>query len=312
VDEAVDHLYAVPLEEFVKERTRLSRELRKQDRSAAAELAKLPKPSAAAWALNHIAREDPEAMGDWLATADALREASNRAAELGGDTVRGAMAAHRKSTQQLTEVVREQARPGGKALSEAMLGRVRSLLQAATADEEMAERLRAGRITEEGPEDEAAGEEEEIVWTAAPRTKPPRGTAKTKAEPEKDEDVPAKPRRRKAEPEEDEADRPRPRRRKAAEPAESEEDARAARLAELERLEQETEAEVEHLRRAAERADATATAAEARAEEARKALHRSESEAEAARAEAGDVRDAAEAAERDLQQVRQRLRKARD
>ena len=154
MDDAVDHLYAVPLEEFVKERTRLSRELRKQDRSAAAELAKLPKPSAPAWALNHIAREDPEAMGEWLGTADALREASNRAAELGGDTVRGAMGAHRESTRRLTEVVREQARPGGKELSEAMLRRVTTLLQAATADEEVAERLRAGRITEDAAEDD--------------------------------------------------------------------------------------------------------------------------------------------------------------
>jgi hypothetical protein len=226
VDEAVDHLYAVPLEEFVKERTRLSRELRKQDRDAAAELAKLPKPTAPAWALNHIAREDPDAMGEWLGTADALREASNRAAELGGDTVRGAMAAHRESTRQLTEVVREQARPGGRELSEAMLRRVGTLLQSATADEELAERLRAGRITEDAPED-STEDSDEIVWTAAP--------------------APKKPKRRKPEPE------PEP---------EPEEDPRAARLAELERLEAETEEEATRLRAAAEESEARAEEAD--------------------------------------------------
>ncbi|MCW3062993.1 MAG: hypothetical protein JWN32_165, partial [Solirubrobacterales bacterium] len=58
VQAAVDQLYAVPLEEFVPERTRLAKELRAQgEETAAAELAKLPKPTAAAWALNHVARE---------------------------------------------------------------------------------------------------------------------------------------------------------------------------------------------------------------------------------------------------------------
>jgi hypothetical protein len=272
VDEAVDHLYAVPLEDFVAERTRLSRELRKRDRSAAAELAKLPKPSAPAWALNHVAREEPEAMGDWLATADALREASNRAAEVGGDTVRGAMAAHRDSTARLTAVVRDVARPGGRELSEPMLRRVGALLQAATADEEMAERLRAGRITEEAPEDAAEPESEEIVWTAAPAPK--------KAKPAK-------------------------RSKKAREPEpEPEEDPRAARLAELERLEAETEAEAGRLREAADEAGE-------RAGEAEKALKRARSEAEAARAAAGDAEDAAAAAERELKQIRQRLKRSR-
>lgn len=287
VDEAVDHLYAVPLEDFVAERTRLSRELRTRDRSAAAELAKLPKPSAPAWALNHVAREEPDAIGDWLATADALREASNRAAEVGGDTVRGAMAAHRESTSQLTAVVRDVARPGGRELSEPMLRRVGAMLQAATADEEVAELLRAGRITEEAPEEAGDSEPEEIVWTAtpAPKKKPAKRSAKAARSPA------AKSRRGGAAA-------------KEAPPAEPEEDPKAARLAELERLEAETEAEAGRLREAA------AEAGE-RAGEADKALKRAQSEAEAARAAAGDAEDAAAAAERELKQIRQRLKRSR-
>jgi hypothetical protein len=280
VDEAVDHLYAVPLEEFVSERTRLSRELRKRDRSAAAELAKLPKPSAPAWALNRVAREEPDAIGEWLGTADALREASNRASEVGGDTVRGAMAAHRDSTSRLTAVVREVARPGGRELSEPMLRRVGALLQAATADEEVAELLRAGRITEEAPDDEAGDDAEEIVWTAAPAPK------------------------QKQKPRAKSGPKSRPKRAEPDEPEEPEEDPRAARLAELERLEGETEEEATRLRAAAEEAGE-------RAEDAKKALKRAQSEADAAKGAAGDAKDAAAAAERELKQIRQRLRRAR-
>src|SRR5215216_3557299 len=55
--------------------------------------------------------------------------------------------------------VREKARPNGRELSEPMVDRVRDLLQAATADPEAAERLRAGRAVEgaDEQEPEAAG-----------------------------------------------------------------------------------------------------------------------------------------------------------
>ena len=144
-DAAVDRLQAVPLEDFVAERTRLAKELRKGgDRPAAAELAKLPKPTPPAWALNHFAREQPEAMGAWLDVAAALRDESAAP----GSGLREAMAAHRDATVQLVKAVRDLARPNGRALSEPMVERVRALLQIALTDAEQAERLRAGRITE--------------------------------------------------------------------------------------------------------------------------------------------------------------------
>src|SRR4051794_3226524 len=147
---AIDVLYATPLDGFVAERTRLAKELRAAgDREGAAELAKLPKPSAAAWALNHVARCDPASVEAWLDAAADLREASAHAAEVGGDAIRSAMAAHRDATVRLTQVVADEARPGGRALSAAMLDRVRALLQAATVDAVLAERLRAGHVSEQ-------------------------------------------------------------------------------------------------------------------------------------------------------------------
>src|SRR5215218_9414738 len=155
LQDAVDQLQAVPLEDFVAERKRLAKELRSAgDRDAAAELAKLPKPSAPAWALNHVAREEPAAVADWLGATGALRDASTHADRSSGDALRAAMAAHREATRQLLATVREQARPNGRPLTEPMLDRVRDLLQAATADEARAELLRAGRAIE-GDEDAA-------------------------------------------------------------------------------------------------------------------------------------------------------------
>jgi len=129
LEAAVDLLHAVPLEDFVAERKRLAKELRAAgDGAAAAELAKLPKPSAPAWALNHVAREQPQAIGDWLDAAAALRDASTHADRTTGDVLRSAMAAHRDATRRLLATVRDEARPNGRALSEPMVDRMRDLL----------------------------------------------------------------------------------------------------------------------------------------------------------------------------------------
>ena len=58
--EVVDHLYGLPLEEFTRQRDLAARELRRGgDREGAGEIAKLPKPTPAAWTANQVARERP-------------------------------------------------------------------------------------------------------------------------------------------------------------------------------------------------------------------------------------------------------------
>ena len=269
-----DRLFAVPLEEFVEERKRLARELRAAgDKDAAAAVAKLPKPTPPAWALNLLAREEPDAVGDWLAAAEALRDASARP----GKGLREAMAAHRDATRSLVALARDRAQPGGKRLSEAMLERVRALLQETTVEEERAEALRAGRITE--GDDEALG---------APR---PLRTKEARAAKAADEEARAE-RRRAAE------DR-------AAEQAEREE---AKRVAELERRIGEAAAEVERLRESAVELERAAQAADERLAEAERTLARTESEAAAARDAASEAAAATSAAERDLRQLSRQLR----
>ena len=185
---AIDELYAAPLEAFTAERTRLARELREAgERPAAAEVAKLPKPSPPAWALNHVAREQPQTVAAWLESARALRDASANAAQVGGDAIRAASADHRAATAGLLALVRV-VEPGGKRLSEPMLDRVRLLLHAATADAEVAERLRAARLTEETASAAA-------LPAGGPAAAPPTGAA-TPAEPAVDREAEARARRR--------------------------------------------------------------------------------------------------------------------
>lgn len=272
LETAVDQLHAVPLEDFVAERKRLAKELRGAgERESAAQLAKLPKPSAPAWALNQLAREQPESLGEWLGAAEALRDASARADRSSGDMLRAAMAAHRDATRRLLAGLREHARPNGRKLSEPMLDRVRELLQAATADPARAEQLRGGRVVED---------DAEAPELPAPAATPKRAAKKPDGGETKDRET----------------------------RAEKERAERAAKArAELEALVAAAEERLAELHEAAEERGAAAEQAEERLEEARRTLHRSESEAAAALQAAEEAADAVEQGERELRTLNAKL-----
>jgi hypothetical protein len=275
---ALDRLAAVPLEDFVAERKRLAKELRGAgDRDAAAEVAKLPKPTPPAWALNHLAREDPAALDQWLAAAEALRHASTHAAEVGGDELRAAMAAHRDATRSLLGAVRDRV-----PLSDPMQERVRALLQAATADPEVAARLRSGRIVEGAAESDAPPAAEPAPAPAIPKRRPGRESDEQRAARERAE---------------------------AEARAAAEERAAQAR-ADLERRAGAASAELERLRDVAAERETAAAAAEERLEEARRTLTRSESELSAARSAQDDARAAVADAEREVRTLIAQLRGA--
>ena len=321
----VDRLFAVPLEDFVAERKQVAKELRDAgDREAAAEVAKLPKPTPPAWALNQLAREEPDAIGAWLDAAEELRDVSADP----GAGLREAMAAHRDATRTLLAVVRDRARPGGKPLSDPMLERVRALLQAATVDAAVGEALRAGRVVEsdeqpmflagEGGGGGGAKSRDSASTAAAEgggggRGAKSRASASTAAgEGGKGagrgssrgggKASAAKGSGRGAPSRADE--------RRAAKEREAERKAkeRADRLAELEKHISAAEEELVGLRETAAERDAAVAGADARLEDARRALNRTESEAAAAHDAADEARDAVATAERDLRQLTRQLR----
>jgi hypothetical protein len=285
LEQAVDQLHAAPLEDFVAERKRLAKELREAgEREAAAALAKFPKPTPPAWALNNLAREEPETVTAWLDAVAELREATEGADKSTGDAVRAAIAGHRDATRALLAAVRDKTRPNGRKLPEPMLDRVRDLLGAATADAELGELLRAGRIVE-GADDDAE-EEGELLWGAemAGPAKPRRSSRASKRGGSSDAAA----------------------ERRAAKEQEAREREEAER-AELERLVADAEERLAELQEAAEKRAIAAAEAEEKLEEAQRTLHRSESEAADAREAAAEAADTAEQVERELRALTAKL-----
>src|SRR4051812_47981478 len=145
-----DDLYGLPLEEFTAARDAAARELRRAgDREAAAELAKLPKPTPAAWAANQLARNEPELIRAMLEAGDELREAQAEAVGgAGGAALREAAAAERHAVDAAMAGAAG-FNPSGRPLSRAMADRLRATLHAAAADDEIREALAAGRLVAE-------------------------------------------------------------------------------------------------------------------------------------------------------------------
>jgi hypothetical protein len=121
----VDDLYALPLNEFTAARNKLAKEA--SDKS----IAKLKKPSVAAWALNQAARDHKGDVARFLHAAATARDAAGRS-----------------TLQELREAEADVRRAALAALGRGatQLGAVNELLAAAAADEGVGEVLRAGRL----------------------------------------------------------------------------------------------------------------------------------------------------------------------
>jgi len=74
VDRAADELYGLSLEEFVPRRDALVRELRGAGQKDDAEMIKrMPKPTAPAWVVNQLARQEPDAVRELIDAGQELR-----------------------------------------------------------------------------------------------------------------------------------------------------------------------------------------------------------------------------------------------
>ncbi len=148
----VDDLYGLPLDQFVPERTALSRELRKAgERERAGEVAALKKPSVAAWAVNQLVRTQRKGVTELLEAGDALRAAQDDVLAGRGDarSLRAAVDGERTAVQKLTDAARGLLSSGGDELSATIIERVADTLHAAALDDEAREQVREGRLERE-------------------------------------------------------------------------------------------------------------------------------------------------------------------
>ncbi|MGH2705224.1 MAG: hypothetical protein ACRDJ4_09040 [Actinomycetota bacterium] len=143
-EDALDELYAAPLEQFVSTRDALVRRLRDGgDPEAAARVAKLRKPSVAAWAVNQVVRRHGKGIEELLRQGDRLRH-TRSAGEF-----REASRARQEAVAELLEQTAAILDDSGHGDSASVRERITQTLLAASAERAVVERLKQGRLERE-------------------------------------------------------------------------------------------------------------------------------------------------------------------
>ncbi len=145
-------LYGLPLERFTEERNAEAKRLRQDGRrDEAAEVAKLKKPSVAAWAVNQLVRTQPRDVDALLQAGDALQAAQADVVAGRGDarSLGAAAEAERAALETLTNTARGLLSSEGHELAPAKLEQVSETLHAAAIDPQARDQVRDGCLVRE-------------------------------------------------------------------------------------------------------------------------------------------------------------------
>lgn len=146
IDEVADELYGLPPEEFTAARTRYEKAAKAAgDRSAAADIRGLTKPTVTAWLANQLVRTHRSELEPLLELGGALRDATQN---LDGDQLRELSRQQQKVMYALVQQARALARTAGRSVSEDAVRGLEETLRAALADEQAAHLLLAGHLTD--------------------------------------------------------------------------------------------------------------------------------------------------------------------
>lgn len=144
-DEGVRELYAGPADTFVERRKELAKQLRSDgQREAAAEVARLRRPSRAAWALNRAVAADPDGLPALVDVGREL-EAVQRGEGGGAAELRRLAGQRREQIGRLADAAEAELGGEGAGLREKLQG----TLEAASVDPAVAEALAAGTLAKE-------------------------------------------------------------------------------------------------------------------------------------------------------------------
>jgi hypothetical protein len=137
-------LYRLPLEGFVAARTAAAKTAAADSgRDLADSVRSLPKPSAAAWAVNMLAVHRPDALSELETLGAAMRSAQE---ELDAGALRVLSQERRQLLTRVMGTAREVAEQQGRKISAAVAAEVEATLRAATVDEGAASAVRSGRL----------------------------------------------------------------------------------------------------------------------------------------------------------------------
>jgi hypothetical protein len=141
-------LFELDPKEFVAARDALARELKASgDKDGAAAVKALKRPTVPLWALNQVARREPDAVGALVAAAAEARAAQD--AVLGGgkpDELRGALTRRRDAAAAVARDARAVLRESGRS-PESHEREIEEAIDAATATDEGADLLRRGELS---------------------------------------------------------------------------------------------------------------------------------------------------------------------
>jgi hypothetical protein len=147
-DRDIDSLFSLPLNEFTGARNALVRELRKTGRKdEAEEVGALKKPSATAWAVNQLARREPDKVAELIKAGDALRKAQRDVLSGKGADVRQASRLQHDLADDLVDDARALLDEAGAKATQSAAQRISGTLRAASIDPAAAKLLRQGRLT---------------------------------------------------------------------------------------------------------------------------------------------------------------------
>jgi hypothetical protein len=131
---AVEQLYAVPPPQFTALRTELAKQAREAgDRSLAASVTALRKPTVAAWAVNHFVRTRRDELDELRSFAELLREAQRT---LDADQLRLLGRERSRRVDAVADRVAEEAVEAGQSFGASVAQEVRDTLTALIADED--------------------------------------------------------------------------------------------------------------------------------------------------------------------------------
>jgi hypothetical protein len=143
----IDELYASPPDGFTASRDALAKELKAAgDDEDAKRVKALRKPVVPAAAVNRLAHDDPDAIAEVLALGTRLRAEQRRAISGGDvDALREALDERRRLVRDLTKRAMAILRKAGSGTA-AQEEEITATLEAAAADEDSGEAVRAGRL----------------------------------------------------------------------------------------------------------------------------------------------------------------------
>ncbi|MBA2640417.1 MAG: hypothetical protein H0U77_10655 [Nocardioidaceae bacterium] len=140
-----DELYALPAEGFVAARDDRAKQVRAAGhRDLASQVGALPKPSAAAWLVNQLARRRPDAVEQLVELGDELRHAQQ---SLDGDQMRALNRQRQQVVRAFARQVAQLAEELDRPLSDAVAHQVEDTLRTAVADADAGQALLSGRLT---------------------------------------------------------------------------------------------------------------------------------------------------------------------